>query len=131
MNTCLKHYFIYNTDGFEVCNVCGICSGSHEMIYNDVSDSKVETEQNHADFSYILENNHIGYIQEIDLEYRKIKNILKRGYPNVALYAYCTLKILTLNSIFYSISHISKIFQLENFSKYFSYLASTSNNHFQ
>ena len=127
MNTCHKHCFIYNTDGFEVCNVCGICSGSREMIYNNINNNKVETEQNHTDFSYILENNHIGYIQEINVEYKKIKNILKRGYPNLALYAYCTFKILTLNSIFYSISHISKMFQLENFSKYFSLIEKNPN----
>ena len=119
MNTCLKHYFIYNTDGFEVCNVCGICSSSREMIFNDSNSNQINTEQNHSDFSYILENNNIGFIPEINEEYKKIKNILKRGYPNIALYAYCTFKILTLNSIFYSISHISKIFQFENFSKYY------------
>lgn len=120
MNTCFKHYFIYNTDGFEVCKACGICSGSREMIYNDINNNKDEMEQNHSNFSYILENNHIGCIKEIDKEYKRIKDILKRGYPNIALYAYCTLKILTLNSIFYSISRIAQIFQLENFSKYFS-----------
>ena len=127
MNTCLEHYFIYNADGFEVCNVCGVCSSSREMIYNNINSNKIEIKQNQSDFSYILENNNIGYIPEIDVEYKKIKNILKRGYPNIALYAYCTYKILTLNSIFYSILHISRIFQLENFPKYFSLIEKNPN----
>ena len=124
--TCITHSYTFNTDGFEVCITCGLCSGSQNMIHNDNDYDQFEFQQNSTDFSYILENSHIGYVSEVNEEYRNIKSVLKRGYPNVVLYAYCTYKILRANSIFYPISHISKMFRLKNFSKYFSLIEKNS-----
>ena len=121
MTTCNCHTYVYNDDGYEVCFTCGRCSKSQTMLLNDgllLFDDKIQ--QNSDDFSYILENHHIGYIFEICEEYKHIKRSLKRGYPNIVLFAYSTYKILLANSIFYPITHISRMFQLENFPKYFS-----------
>ena len=82
------HNFIFNDDGFEVCNLCGVCTsqrnGEHETTIQS------STPQHMSEFFDILINNHIGYCNEVEDMYSLMKRKLVRGYPNRALYAYCT-----------------------------------------
>ena len=115
-DTSHTHVFIFNDDGFEVCEKCGICTSLRETrSYIEKSDIYSPDQR----FSEILLNNHIGFIEEIEKEYLKIKSILKRGYPNISLYAYCTYNILILNFVYYSLDQIASIFKIENFKKTF------------
>ena len=109
------HDFIFNDDGFEVCRLCGICSSLREMRYSTIIQKNISTPSHHSD---ILRNNHIGHIDDIEFEYKRLKSKFKRGYPNTVLYAYCTYIVLMRNSIFYTMSQISHIFQISNFQKY-------------
>jgi len=68
-------------------------------------------------FSYILYNNHIGYIEEIDQEYRVLKKKLKRGYSNLVIYAYCVYNTLLKNKVYYSLHQISIMFRIKDFIK--------------
>ena len=109
------HDFIFNDDGFEVCRSCGICSSLREMRYSTIYEENTSYHSNHSD---ILRNNHIGHVDDIEFEYEKLKSKFKRGYPNKVLYAYCTYIVLMSNSIFYTMSQISRIFQISNFQRY-------------
>ena len=119
MNGSHEHSFIFNTDGFEVCTKCGLCTSQREMMFRENNEMSA-TQTKRVEFSYILENNNIGYGDEIVKEYEQIKVKLKRGYPNLAVFAYSTYKILQRNNVFYTISQISRMFQLSNFQKYFT-----------
>ena len=112
------HTYIFNDDGFEVCNKCGTCSSMRLLKH----DNTFETVKNHdlsSSFSNILINHNIGFIEEIEHEYHEIKKKLKRGYPNIVLFAYCTYNVLLKNGIYYSLHKISDIFQIEGFFKHF------------
>ena len=112
------HTYIFNDDGFEVCNQCGTCSSMRLLKH----DNTFETVKNHdlsSPFSNILINHNIGFIEEIEHEYHEIKKKLKRGYPNIVLFAYCTYNVLLKNGIYYSLHKISDIFQIEGFFKHF------------
>ena len=111
------HNFFFNDDGFEVCSICGVCTTLRQFEPADTI-RKTRTDQ-WSEFSNVLINNHIGYIQEVEDEYKKIKNQLKRGYSNAALYAYCTYFVLLKEDIYYSLKQISEIFKLANFPKLF------------
>lgn len=111
------HNFIFNDDGFEVCNECGICTTlRHLMPDNSIQEP---TTDYRSEFSDVLVNNHIGYVDDVEDEYKKIKLKLLRGYPNISLYAYCTYFVLLQNNIYYSIKYISEIFKIPNFTKHF------------
>ena len=75
--------------------------------------------QIYSEFSNILINKHIGYIKEIEEEYKQVKHKLKQGYPNIVLYAYCTYNILLKDGVYYSLNQISNLFQINNFCKYY------------
>lgn len=108
------HDLIFNDDGYEVCRVCGICTQLREMRY----DSSVhEASSNNIRYSEILYNNHIGFVKEIEEEYKNLKFKIKRGYSNKILYAYCSYIVLMRNSIFYTLTQISQMFQINNFQK--------------
>ena len=112
------HTYIFNDDGFEVCNKCGTCSSMRLLKH----DNTFETVKNHdlsSSFSNILINHNIGFIEEIEHEYHEIKKKLKRGYPNIVLFAYCSYNVLLKNGIYYSLHKISDIFQIEGFFKHF------------
>ena len=81
------HEFIFNDDGFEVCSKCGICTSSR-LMESSISEHEYPIPNYWSQFSEILINNHIGYIDRIEDEYKKIKIKLLRGYPNISLYAY-------------------------------------------
>ena len=109
-----KHDFTFNDDGFEVCRICGLCTSLREMKYETILHENPHSNDN---YSHILHNNHIGYVDDIEEEYRRLKSVIKRGYPNKLLYAYCTYIVLMRNSIFYTLTQISQIFQISNFQK--------------
>ena len=111
------HYFIFNDDGFEVCNKCGICTTLRHLEPGLIIQEPANNYR--SEFSDVLINNHIGYVDAVENEYRKIKLKLLRGYPNVSLYAYCTYFVLLQNNIYYSIKHISEIFKIPYFTKHF------------
>ena len=111
------HNFIFNEDGFEVCKECGICT-TLRHLEPDIGAREPATD-NRSQFSDVLINNHIGYIDIIEAEYKKIKLKLTRGYPNVSLYAYCTYFVLLQNNVYYSIKGISEIFKIPQFNKHF------------
>ena len=113
---CSKHCFEFNDDAFEVCTKCGICSSLREMVHEyHVNDEEVCYNM----FRDVLVNNHLGFEIEIEKEYSKIKSVMKRGYPNISLYAYCTYITLLHNSVYYSLAQISQMFQLRNFKRQF------------
>ena len=115
-DTSHSHVFFFNDDGFEVCEKCGICTSLRETKGYIVKSDIYSPEQF---FSEILINNHIGFIEQIEKEYLKIKSILIRGYPNISLYAYCTYNILIQNFVYYSMDQIADIFKIVNFKKTF------------
>ena len=110
-----EHYFVFNSDGIEVCTQCGICTRNQEMIsYGEMINSLNSVE---LTFSDILINNHIGYIKEIEENYKSLKNKLKRGYHNIVLFAFCTYNTLLKNHVYYSLHQISDMFKIPNFAK--------------
>ena len=109
------HDFIFNDDGFEVCRSCGVCSTLREMRCSTICHKSTIIHSSHSD---ILRNNHIGYVDDVEIEYEMLKSKFKRGYPNKVLYAYCTYIVLMRNSIFYTMTQISHIFRINNFQKY-------------
>jgi uncharacterized cysteine cluster protein YcgN (CxxCxxCC family) len=113
-----NHNFIFNDDGFEVCNQCGVCTTNREQRYSHTDSTNFENVCISA-FSNILTNNHIGYEDEINKEYNCIKTTLRRGYPNIVLFAFCTYNILMKNGIHYSMAKIEHMFKLKKFSKYY------------
>lgn len=115
-DTSHSHTFFFNDDGFEVCEKCGICTTLRETKGHIEKNDIYSPEQR---FSEILINNHIGFVEQIEKEYLKIKSILIRGYPNISLYAYCTYNILIQNFVYYSLDQIANIFKIVNFKKTF------------
>ena len=112
------HQFIFNDDGFEVCSKCGICTTSR-LMESSITEHQYPIVNYWSRFSEVLLNNHIGYIDRIEDEYKKIKIKLLRGYPNISLYAYCTYYVLLQNNVYYSIKQISEIFKIPDFMKHF------------
>lgn len=117
------HQYIFNDDGFQVCYICGLCTSLREQR---ASSSYGISLQSKSVYSEILFNNNIGYINEVEDEYQKLKALLRRGYPNKAVYAYCTYNVLLKDGVYYSLSQISKIFQMPDFPKLFCHI---ENNH--
>lgn len=117
------HQYIFNDDGFQVCYRCGVCTSLREQ---QPSNSYKLLPQSKSVYSEILFNHNIGYINEVEEEYRKLKAILRRGYPNKALYAYCTYNVLLKDGVYYSLSQISNMFQMPDFLKLFCHI---ENNH--
>ena len=111
-----EHEFIFNDDGFEVCILCGICTSLREQQYHTTYEKQSLKRSIYAD---VLINHNLGYVELVEKEYRKLKTILRRGYSNKALYAYCTYNVLLKDRVYYSINQISNMFQINNFSKLF------------
>ena len=114
-----KHSFIFNDDGFQVCKLCGICSTLREYFHNIHYDNAHKLWSVYSD---VLINNNLGYVEQVEKEYAKLKTLLCRGYPNIALYAYCTYNVLLREGIYYSIGQISCMFRIPNFSKLFCHI---------
>ena len=115
-----EHYYFFNDDGFEVCMKCGVCSSLREMSH-DYYNSHIESSR--QIYSDVLVNNHLGYVDDTDRAYLQIKTVLKRGYPNISLYAYCAYNTLLQNSVYYSLAQISEMFQINNFKKQYCQIA--------
>ena len=99
---------------------CGVCSSLREMshdYYNSHIDSSTQI------YSDVLVNNHLGYVDDTDRAYLQIKTVLKRGYPNISLYAFCAYNTLLQNSVYYSLTQISEMFQINNFKKQYCQIA--------
>ena len=111
-----EHRYIFNDDGFEVCDLCGICTSQREQQHNYSYENKQLTNSAFAD---ILINNNLGYVELVEEEYLKLKTVLHRGYSNKALYAYCTYKVLLKDNVYYSLKQIADMFHIYNFSKLF------------
>ena len=94
------HQFAFNDDGFQVCVLCGLCSSLREYHFNAREEPVTVLRSNYAD---VLINHNIGYVGLVEEEYKKMKTLLRRGYSNKALYAYCTYNILlkTMFTILY------------------------------
>ena len=111
-----EHAFIFNDDGFEVCTLCGVCTTLREQQYHTAYDNQPLRRSIYAD---VLINHNLGYVELVEKEYKRLKTLLCRGYSNKALYAYCTYNVLLNDRVYYSINQISKMFQIDNFSKLF------------
>ena len=109
------HNYIFNNDGYQVCTLCGVCTSLQDMRSVDIKPDNIS--KTSTNFSYILYNNHIGYIEEIDQEYRVLKKKLKRGYSNLVIYAYCVYNTLLKNKVYYSLHQISIMFRIKDFIK--------------
>ena len=114
-----KHSYVFNDDGFQVCNLCGICTTLREHHLQPYIEMEQDVRSEYAD---ILINHNLGYVDEVEKEFKKLKILLPRGYSNIALYAYCTYNVLLQENIYYSLSQISHIFQISNFSKLFCHI---------
>ena len=121
--TAHEHQFIFNDDGFEVCTLCGICTTLREQRNHATTENQLQKRSIYAD---VLINHNLAYVELVEEEYRKLKTMLRRGYSNKALYAYCTYNVLLKDHVYYSINHISIMFQINNFSKLFCQI---ENNH--
>ena len=110
-----EHYYFFNSDGFEVCIECGICTSDHEMVFQTIKTEHIVKYV--TPFSNILINNNIGYFEEIDNNFKCLKSFLKRGYQNIVLYAFCTYNTLLKNHVYYSLQQISVMFNLPHFKK--------------
>ena len=99
---------------------CGVCSSLREMSH-DYYNSHIESSR--QIYSDVLVNNHLGYVDDTDRAYSQIKTVLKRGYPNISLYAYCAYNTLLQNSVYYSLAQISEMFQINNFKKQYCQIA--------
>ena len=99
---------------------CGVCSSLREMSH-DYYNSHIESSR--QIYSDVLVNNHLGYVDDTDRAYLQIKTVLKRGYPNISLYAYCAYNTLLQNSVYYSLAQISEMFQINNFKKQYCQIA--------
>ena len=73
-----NHHFIFNDDGFEVCDKCGICTT--QRYAEQSSDNHLFVSQHVSEFSDILINNHIGYIEEIEKKYISLKTGLINAF---------------------------------------------------
>ena len=71
------HYFIFNDDGFEVCNKCGICTTLRHLEPGLIIQEPANNYR--SEFADVLINNHIGYVDTVEKEYKKIKSKLLRG----------------------------------------------------
>ena len=118
-----EHELIFNDDGFEVCTLCGVCTTLREQQYHTTYENQPPKRSIYAD---VLINHNLGYVELVEEEYRKLKTLLRRGYSNKALYAYCTYNVLLEDHVYYSINQISNMFQINNFSKLFCQI---ENNH--
>ena len=110
------HDFFFNDDGFEVCLLCGACTTLREQRGFTSSKSAANIRSTFAD---ILINNNLGFIDEVEKEYREIKLLLHRGYSNRSLYAYCMYNVFLRNGVYYSLNQVSNLFQIDNFVKLF------------
>lgn len=118
------HQFAFNDDGFQVCVLCGLCSSLREYHFNAREEPVTVLRSNYAD---VLINHNIGYVGLVEEEYKKMKTLLRRGYSNKALYAYCTYNILLKNNVYYSLSQISNMFSIVNFSRLFCQIEKNKN----
>ena len=126
MSVTHKHAFFFNDDGFEVCVKCGLCSSLREMKGYDKINEFFSPEQI---LSEILLNNHIGldYVKKIEKYFLDLKSVLRRGYSNNLLFAYCTYITLLQNSVYYSLDQISFMFKIKNFKKLFCQIQKNEN----
>ena len=75
-----------------------------------------------SEYADVLINHNLGYVDHVENEFKKLKLLLQRGYPNIALYAYCTYNVLLREGVYYSLTQISCMFQISNFSKLFCHI---------
>ena len=114
-----EHSFIFNDDGFQVCELCGICSTLREHHYQPCHETVQEMNSEYAD---VLINHNLGYVDQVEKKYKQLKLLLRRGYPNIVLYAYCTYNVLLEDGIYYSLGQISTMFRIKYFSKLFCHI---------
>ena len=114
-----KHCYTFNDDGFQVCELCGLCSTLRDHHYQPYHETAQEPNSQYAD---VLINHNIVYVDQVEKKYKQIKSFLQRGYPNIVLYAYCTYNVLLEDGIYYSLGQISDMFQIQNFSKLFCHI---------
>ena len=75
-----------------------------------------------SEYADVLVNHNLAYVDQVEKEYKKLKILLRRGYPNIALYAYCTYYVLLKEGIYYSLEQLSSMFQIPNFSRLFCHI---------
>ena len=114
-----EHSYVFNDDGFQVCELCGICTTLREHHFQPYFEMCQEVRSEYAD---VLVNHNLAYVDQVEKEYKKLKILLRRGYPNIALYAYCTYYVLLKEGIYYSLEQLSSMFQIPNFSRLFCHI---------
>ena len=119
-----EHSYVFNDDGFQVCELCGICTTLREHQLQPFFEIDRELRSKYAD---VLINHNLGYVDQVEKEYKKLKIFLRRGYPNIVLYAYCTYNVLLRDGIYYSLDQLSSMFQIPNFSKVFCHIERNPN----
>ena len=83
-----EHSYVFNDDGFQVCELCGICTTLREHHFQPYFEMCQEVRSEYAD---VLVNHNLAYVDQVEKEYKKLKILLRRGYPNIVLYAYCSI----------------------------------------
>lgn len=113
------HSYMFNDDGFQVCELCGICTTLREHHFQPYFEMDQEVRSEYAD---VLINHNLGCLDQVEKEFKKLKMLLRRGYPNIALYAYCTYYVLLKEGVYYSLEQLSNMFQIINFSRWFCHI---------
>ena len=114
-----EHSYVFNDDGYQVCELCGICTTLREHHFQPYFEMSREVRSEYAD---VLINHNLGYVDQVEKEYKKLKLLLPRGYPNIVLYAYCTYNVLLREGIYYSLEQLSSMFHITNFSRLFCHI---------
>ena len=114
-----QHSYVFNDDGFQVCELCGICTTLREHNFQPFFEI---SEDVRSEFADVLINHNLGYVDQVEKEYKKLKLLLPRGYPNIVLYAYCTYNVLLQEGIYYSLEQLSSMFNISNFSRLFCHI---------
>ena len=102
------HNNMINDDGFEVCILCGVCTILQHYINNQEETNYKQLLENKqsSPYKYILQNNNIWYIEDIEEAYTLLKRIMKHGTPNTKN-VLCLLCVNRKQNIFVFKTHSS------------------------
>ena len=114
MTNCDQHTLIFD-GGFNVCIRCGTCSYNEQdyrYANEDCGGGSIGTNKH----EYILQNNNIGFLKEIDQMYRSIQH-LSKSFSLIELYAFAAYSTIVESQVYYSLSNIGEMFGLFDFAK--------------
>ena len=87
-----EHSYVFNDDGFQVCELCGICTTLREHHFQPYFEMCQEVRSEYAD---VLVNHNLAYVDQVEKEYKKLKILAPRlsKYCLVCLlYILCSIK---------------------------------------